>query len=75
MRVRTAVQQPGMRTVAAKTEDQQAILHRIRSLLIKFRMQVNQLRGLLYAAPASELAGLRSSGNLWWNSRKPFRAR
>jgi transposase len=47
----TAVQQPGMRTVAAKTEDQQAMLglHRMRSLLIKFRtMQVNQLRGLLY---------------------------
>ena len=38
----------GMRTVAAKTEDQQAMLglHRMRSLLIKFRtMQVNQLRG------------------------------
>jgi len=47
----TAVQQPGMRTVAAKTEEQQAMLslHRMRSLLIKFRtMQVNQLRGLLY---------------------------
>jgi transposase len=47
----TAVQQPGMRTVAAKTEDQQVMLglHRMRSLLIKFRtMQVNQLRGLLY---------------------------
>lgn len=47
----TAVQQPGMRTVAAKTEDQQAMLglHRMRSLLIKFRtMQVNQLRGLLF---------------------------
>jgi transposase len=47
----TAVQQPGMRTVAAKTEDQQAMLslHRMRSQLIKFRtMQVNQLRGFLY---------------------------
>ena len=47
----TAVQQPEMRTVAAKTEDQQAMLslHRMRALLIKFRtMQVNQLRGLLY---------------------------
>ena len=47
----TAVQQPGMRTVAAKTEDQQAMLslHRMRALLVKFRtMQVNQLRGLLY---------------------------
>ncbi len=47
----TAVQQPAMRTVAAKTEDQQAMLglHRMRALLVKFRtMQVNQLRGLLY---------------------------
>jgi hypothetical protein len=34
----TAVQQPGMRTVAAKTEDQQAMLslHRMRALLVKF---------------------------------------
>src|SRR6185295_18482297 len=56
----TAVQQPGMRTVAAKTEDQQAMLslHRIRSLLIKFRtMPVNQLRGLLYEFGASFRAG------------------
>jgi transposase len=47
----TAVQQPEMRTVAAKTEEQQAMLslHRMRALLVKFRtMQVNQLRGLLY---------------------------
>jgi transposase len=47
----TAVHQPGMRTVAAKTEDQQAMLsvHRIRALLVKFRtMQINQLRGLMY---------------------------
>ncbi len=47
----TAVQQPGMRTVAAKNEDQQAMLglHRIRSQLTKFRvMQVYQLRSLLY---------------------------
>ncbi|WP_144138101.1 IS110 family transposase [Paraburkholderia sp. BCC1884] len=56
----TAVQQPGMRTVAAKTEDQQAMLslHRMRSLLVKFRtMQVNQLRGLLYEFGASFRAG------------------
>ncbi|MEM5354482.1 transposase, partial [Paraburkholderia caribensis] len=47
----TAAQQPGMRFVAPKTADQQAILalHRMRSLLVKSRtMQVNQLRGLLY---------------------------
>jgi len=46
----TAVQQPGMRTVAVKTEDKQAMLsaHRISALLVNFRaMQVNQLRGLL----------------------------
>jgi transposase len=56
----TAAQQPGMRTVAAKTEDQQAMLslHRMRSLLIKFRtMQVNQLRGLLYEFGATFRAG------------------
>lgn len=56
----TAVQQPGMRTVAAKTEEQQSMLslHRIRSLLVKFRtMQVNQLRGLLYEFGASFRAG------------------
>jgi transposase len=47
----TAVHQPGMRTVAAKSVEQQTMLglHRMRALLIKFRtMQVNQLRGLLY---------------------------
>ena len=65
----TAVQQPGMRTVAAKTEDQQAMLslHRMRSQLIKFRtMQVNQLRGFLYefgvtfrTGRAAGLAGVR----------------
>jgi transposase len=49
-----------MRTVAAKTEDQQAMLglHRMRSLLIKFRtMQVNQLRGLRYEFGASFRVG------------------
>jgi len=65
----TAAQQPGMRTVAAKTEDQQAILsvHRMRSLLVKFRtMQINQLRGLLYefgvTFRAGRLAGLAEIG-------------
>ena len=56
----TAVQQPEMRTVAAKTEDQQAMLslHRMRALLVKFRtMQVNQLRGLLYEFGATFRAG------------------
>ena len=56
----TAVQQPGMRTVAAKTEDQQVMLslHRMRSLLVKFRtMQINQLRGLLYEFGVTFRAG------------------
>jgi transposase len=56
----TAVQQPEMRTVAVKTEDQQAMLslHRMRALLVKFRtMQVNQLRGLLYEFGATFRAG------------------
>jgi transposase len=47
----TAVQQPGMRTVAVKSEEQQAILglHRVRTQLTKFRtMQVYLLRSLLY---------------------------
>jgi len=56
----TAVQQPQMRTVAAKTEEQQAMLslHRMRALLVKFRtMQVNQLRGLLYEFGVTFRAG------------------
>lgn len=46
----TAVQQPGIKTVAIKSEGQQAILalHRIREQLVKFRTaQINALRGLL----------------------------
>ncbi|KAG8148416.1 IS110 family transposase [Burkholderia catarinensis] len=46
----TTAQQPGMRTVAIKTEAQQAILslHRIRSALVDTRTRlVNQIRGLL----------------------------
>lgn len=45
-----AVQQPGIKTVAVKTETQQAVLalHRMRQQLVKFRtMQSNSLRGLL----------------------------
>ncbi|MGP8438589.1 IS110 family transposase [Paraburkholderia fungorum] len=56
----TAAQQPGMRSVAPKTADQQAILavHRMRSLLVKSRtMQVNQLRGLLYEFGVTLKAG------------------
>ena len=46
----TAVQLPGVKTVAIKTEEQQAILalHRMRQQLVKFRTaQINGLRGLL----------------------------
>ena len=53
-----------MRTVAPKTEDQQAMLslHRMRSLLVKFRtMQVNQLRSMLYEFGATFRTG-RAAG-------------
>lgn len=56
----TAAQQPGMRTVAPKSEDQQAALglHRMRALLVKMRtMQINQLRGLCYEYGISFKAG------------------
>ena len=46
----SAVQQPGVRTVAVKTEEQQAVLalHRMRQQLVKFRTAlINGLRGLL----------------------------
>jgi transposase len=46
----TAVQQPQIKTVAIKSEEQQAILalHRMREQLVKFRTaQINGLRGLL----------------------------
>ena len=46
----TAVQQPGAKTVAIKSEEQQAVLamHRMRQQLVKFRTaQINGLRGLL----------------------------
>ena len=46
----TAVQQPGVKAVAVKTEEQQAMLalHRMRQQLVKFRTaQINGLRGLL----------------------------
>lgn len=46
-----AVQRPGMKFVAVKSEPQQSILmlHRMRQQLVKMRtMQIQQLRGLLY---------------------------
>ncbi len=47
----TASAQPGMRFVALKSEEQQAVLslHRVRAQLVKVRtMQAHQVRGLLY---------------------------
>jgi transposase len=46
-----AVQRPGMKFVAVKSEAQQSVLmlHRMRQQLVKMRtMQIQQLRGLLY---------------------------
>ena len=46
----TAVQQPGVKMVAVKSEEQQAVLalHRLRQQLVKFRTaQINCLRGLV----------------------------
>lgn len=46
----TSAQMPGIKTVAVKSEEQQAILalHRMRRQLVKFRTaQINGLRGLL----------------------------
>ena len=46
----TAAQQPGVKAVAVKSEEQQAVLalHRMRQQLVKFRTaQINALRGLL----------------------------
>jgi transposase len=46
----TAMQQPGIKVVAIKSEEQQAVLalHRMREQLVKFRTaQTNGLRGLL----------------------------
>jgi len=60
----TAARQPEIRTVAVKTEDQQAMLalHRMRSNLVKSRTaQVNQLRGLLYEFGVT-LRGGRQAG-------------
>jgi transposase len=59
----TAVQQPGIRTVAIKSEEQQAILalHRMRQQLVKFRTaQINGLRGLL--AEYGEVMGQGRAG-------------
>ena len=59
-----AVQRPGMKFVAIKSEAQQAVLmlHRMRSQLVKMRtMQVQQLRGLLYEFGA-ELPQGRQAG-------------
>ncbi|WP_232467634.1 IS110 family transposase [Burkholderia ubonensis] len=59
-----ASQLPGMRFVAVKSADQQAMLalHRMRQQLVRIRvMQVNQLRGLLYEFGVVLPQGRRSS--------------
>jgi transposase len=51
-----AVQQPGIKAVAVKSEEQQAVLalHRMRKQLVKFRTaQSNGLRGLLHRSPTN----------------------
>ena len=66
-----AVQRPGMRFVALKSEEQQAVLslHRIRTQSVKMRtMQAHQVRGLLYefgvAVPKGWRALLAQAGPL-----------
>ena len=79
----TAVQQPSVKTVAIKSEEQQAILalHRVRQQLVKFRTaQINGLRGLLTEYGEVMLQGRagmrrgiglapeRGSRNVYWRS-------
>jgi len=66
-----AAQRPGMRFVAVKNEEQQAVLslHRIRAQWVKIRtMQAHQIRGLLYefgvVMPISHRALLAQAGPL-----------
>ena len=66
-----AVQQPGIRTVAVKTEEQQAVLalHRMRQQLVKFRTaQINGLRGLL-----AEYGEVMPKGRAGSEARSPRR--
>ena len=61
-----AAQMPGIKTVAVKSEEQQAILalHRMRQQLVKFRTaQINGLRGLLmeYGEVPRGRAGMRQA--------------
>jgi transposase len=58
-----AAQRPGMRQVAVKSEEQQAVLslHRVRQQLVKMRtMQTHQVRGLLYEFGAVVPKGWRA---------------
>jgi transposase len=58
-----AAQRPGMRFVAVKREEQQAVLslHRMRTQWVKIRtMQAHQLRGLLYEFGVVIPVGLRA---------------
>jgi len=78
----TAVHQPGMRTVAVKSEEQQAMLslHRMRTLLLKFRtMQVNHCEGCFTSSAlhSGQVASPVSprSGHAWPSSRASYQAR
>ena len=54
----TAVQQPGAKTVAIKSEEQQGVLalHRMRQQWVRFRTaQINGLRGLLTCTPSAPM--------------------
>ncbi|MGF6446463.1 transposase [Paraburkholderia youngii] len=58
-----AVQRPGMRFVAVKSEAQQAVLslHRVREQLVRMRrMQINQMHGLLFEFGAALQGGAHS---------------
>lgn len=64
-----AMQQPGIRTVAVKTEEQQSVLamHRMREQLVKFRTaQTNALRGLM-----AEYGEIMKRGRAAMNEQMP----
>jgi transposase len=55
----TAVQQPGIKAVALKSEEQQAVLalHRMREQLVKFRT-AQRFEGIAYGVRRSDAAGV-----------------
>ena len=74
----TAVQQPGIKTVAVKSEEQQAVLalHRMRQQLVKFRTaQINCLRGSVGRIRRGDAARpRRDAAGHAWRPRTGFRA-